>query len=399
MTRKSICIIAGSFPARSETFVREHVLGLALRGWQVHVIAGEIGVGINDNELCEIDAIGVKRHYIDFFSGTRFARLCQQFFQCVKNPTLLKYYKGKDVWSRAEMLWSAQVAKLICHLNPVVLHIHYGAYAGPLSYFKLPKKVITTWHGFDANIKPKRLGFNMYHTFFRKEGVHTVGSDFMVKRLQILGCSIDNISHIPMGVDLASFPFIDRRSQNSDILQIISVGRLSDEKGHQDLIQAIALLDLWEVPVNLRIIGDGPLKSGLLEKIEEANLTSRVSLLGAQTNEVVRSEFAKSDLFVLACRIGKDGAEETQGVAIIEAQATGLPIVVTDVGGVSESLQPGVTGELIKSRDVEGIANAIQVYAIDKNKRINHGQAGSRFVRENFSIENMLDKLEKIYLG
>ena len=81
MIKKTICIIAGSFPARSETFVREHVLGLAKRGWKVHVIAGDIGADISAVELREIDDAGVKRHYIEFSSGTRSSRLCQQIFQ------------------------------------------------------------------------------------------------------------------------------------------------------------------------------------------------------------------------------------------------------------------------------------------------------------------------------
>jgi colanic acid/amylovoran biosynthesis glycosyltransferase len=395
--KKRICIIAGSFPARSETFVREHVLGLARRGWKVHVIAGDIGAEINEEELCEIDAAGVQRHYIDFFSGTRWCKLYKQLAQCVKNPLLFKYYKGQEVWSRPEILWSAQVAKLINHLNPAVLHIHYGAIAGPLSFFKLPQKIITTWHGYDANIKPKLLGSNMYHSLFEKEGMHTVGSEFMVKRLEFLGCSVNNIKKIPMGIDVRSFPFVDRSSREINILQVVSVGRLDEMKGHRYLIQAIGLLRSWSVPINLRIIGEGPLRSKLEKQIKKENLESMVTLLGAQSSDDVYKELARADVFALAGVVAGNGRVETQGVVIIEAQATGLPVIVTDVGGVSESLQARETGQLVSSRDVEGFARAIQVYAIDKNKRIKHGQAGSQFVRERFLIEAMLDQFEEIY--
>jgi len=394
---KDITIVTGQFPARSETFVTQHIMGLARLGWNVNVIASRIGESIETFELDSIDALGVKRHYIEFISGSFFQKLFKLFLVLIKEPKLLNFIYKDRVWSRFEILWSAQVSELINAINPQITHIHYGSKAAPLSLFKINSKIFVTWHGYDANIKPKVYGEDMYYPLFKRGLIHTVGSNFMMNRLQELGCLKKDLRKVPMGVDIDLFQYVDRSMRNNKTLKIISTGRLDEMKGHKYLIDALSILKARDILVNLKIIGDGPLYLSLKNQIKEKNLSANINLLGSQNSKVIIQELAASDLFVLAGVIADSGRVETQGVAIIEAQASGLPVIVTDVGGVSESLLPSKTGQLVPSRDARAIADAITKYINHKDLLINHGRAGNNYVKKYFSIQKMLKTFEEMY--
>jgi colanic acid/amylovoran biosynthesis glycosyltransferase len=240
-------------------------------------------------------------------------------------------------------------------------------------------------------------GTGMYHELFLKSYLHTVGSQFMVDRLQTLGCPTELIHQIPMGIDLGKFTYVDRSVRASTVLQIVSVGRLDEVKGHRYLIAATAELIARGVPVHVRIIGEGSLRQKLEAQIVDCGLEGSIELLGAQDAEVVRQELAAADLFVLAGLKAVNGAEETQGIVLIEAQATGLPVVASKVGGVPDSLIDGDTGILCEPKNVGQLVQAVQRYAESKELRLAHGRAASAFVQRRFSLSKMLDSFEALY--
>lgn len=401
---KDIIVVTGQFPARSETFVTEHIIGLANRGWNVSVVAREIGKNISSNEINKIDSLNVQRIYIDFIRTSNAKRkilneIMKLILLFLRHPSLYNFFKKNKKWSRYEMLWSARAAKLINSKQPTIVHIHQGFLAAQLYNFNLNSKIITTWHGHDANVKPRVFGEDLYHSLFKKDAIHTVGSTFMFNRLINLGCPRAKIKNIPMGIDLNSFDYVDRSKKRIKNLDLISIGRLDEMKGHKYLINALSILKSRDILINLKIIGDGPLKKELKNQIKEKNLSVNINLLGSQNSEFIIKELAASDLFVLAGVVADSGRVETQGVAIIEAQASGLPVIVTDVGGVSESLLPSKTGQLVASRDATAIADAITNYINHKELLSKHGRAGHEFVKKNFSIQRMLQSFEEVYVN
>jgi len=394
---KNICIVSGVFPARSETFVVQHALGLAERRWSVTAVAKHSGKGMNQSEIESLSHAGIRSAYAGGFSSSRVKKLFQMVSQCIQHPREISYLRGNQYFSRPEMLCAAAQIRFIEQINPDIIHIHFGTVAGQFQAAGWSKPTIVTWHGYDANVSPKVRSDYMYQRLFEQNWWHTVGSDFMRQRLLDLGCPEERIVKIPMGVDLSRFSFVNRSKQRDQPLKIVSVGRLSEIKGHSTLIRAIASLRDTGIKTSLRIIGDGPLRQELEELIARNTLGAMVELMGPQPQNIVARELSSGDIFALTGVVGKDGAVETQGVAFIEAQGMGLPVIACDVGGVSESLMDGSTGRLLKSGDIDGIAHSISEYATNPDLRLRHGACGRRFVTQKFSIERMLNEFERLY--
>ena len=160
---KKICIITGQFPARPETFVVEHAVGLVRRGYDVAVISKQIGVGISRAELETLDACGVKRIYLKGYGMSRIWNGVQMFLRLLTRPHLLKSVKPCGPWTRRELFLADAYQEVVSRMNPDVLHVHYGSQAGALSRFGLMPHAIVTWHGYEANTLPARRGGDMEH--------------------------------------------------------------------------------------------------------------------------------------------------------------------------------------------------------------------------------------------
>jgi colanic acid/amylovoran biosynthesis glycosyltransferase len=172
---------------------------------------------------------------------------------------------------------------------------------------------------------------------------------------------------------------------------------LDEVKGHTFLIQAVSELCSEGIPVSLAIIGDGPLRGQLEEQISSSDGGRAIALLGAKKREDVREALLDSDVFALAGVVSQSGAAETQGLVLIEAQAVGLPVVCTRVGGVPDSINDGETGILCEPGNITAIKKAIRFFAEHPDERFRYGKAGRHFVEGKFSVERMLDAFEKLY--
>ncbi|MFC7338088.1 glycosyltransferase family 4 protein [Haloferula chungangensis] len=393
--RKHVCILAEKFPARSETFILEHAIGLARRGYEVTVVSGGPADGISDSEVKAVSSSGVRmvQHARMRTSGISWIR--QIAGVLLRYPVLWRGFRQKRPWNDHEGITASFKYDALRQLKPDVVHIHFGYHALSLHRLGARFPTVVTWHGLDANVFPRWYGEGMYEALFSGSGYHTVGSDFMAGRLRSLGARDSSVTKAAMGVDLTKFPMIDR--EPSATFRIVSVGRLDEMKGHKYLIDSVSQLMIEGLPVSLRIVGEGPMRKELERQIEESGQGRQIELLGARTSAEILDELRCADLFALTGVVAASGRVETQGVAFIEAQATGLPVVACDVGGVSESLIDGNTGILCKPGDVASIKGAIKFFWENPEERIAFGLRGRDFVKKRFSIEGMLDRFGHLY--
>lgn len=394
---KSIIIVAGVFPKRSETFISQHALGLVRRGWKVYVLSMRVGDGISGTELNELDRAGIRRIYTGFGATNIWKYRFHVLLYLLCNLNNFSHFCKRGRFRLTEIAIALKYAKKIYEINADIMHVHFGSIAAPLSQVGVNVRTVVTWHGIDANVIPKIRGSAYYNTLKRSNFLNSVGSDFMINRLKELGFQNESIKKIPMGVDTSKFYFVERNAEINVPFQIISVGRLDEMKGHAYLIEACHELSLQGYDISLKIIGDGCLHEELESQINRLDLADKVELLGGKTTEQVRTRLVKADLFALAGVSAKDGRVETQGVAIIEAQATGLPVVTCDVGGVSESMIDRETGILCESKNIEEIVSAIRLYINNLELRLMHGSSAREFVTGQFSIEKMIDRFEETY--
>jgi len=168
-----------------------------------------------------------------------------------------------------------------------------------------------------------------------------------------------------------------------------TVGRLDPVKDHLGLVRAFAALAPSHPDARLVIAGDGPCRDELATLVQSLGLRARVHLLGERRD--IPQVLAALDLFVLP------SIAEGMSNTILEAMATGLPVVATRVGGNPELVEDGVTGRLVPVRDHQALVTAIAAYLDDPLVRGLHGKASAERIRQHFSIEQMRRQYEELY--
>ena len=189
----------------------------------------------------------------------------------------------------------------------------------------------------------------------------------------------------PMGVDADSYvrstPYLPW--DGAGPLRLFTCGRLNPVKGHADLARAIAILRSHGVDARLRIAGEDDqggagYRTTLTAAIDEAGVRDSVELLGAISDVSVRQELERAHLFALASH------HEPLGVAIMEAMALRMPVVVTSAGGVPELVETGHDGLLVGPQRPEEMAAAILVLARDPARAVQLGENARRKIESAF---------------
>ncbi len=172
-----------------------------------------------------------------------------------------------------------------------------------------------------------------------------------------------------------------------------NVARLDKVKDQAGLLAAFKLLREADQGKNascrLIIAGDGPQRDELAQQIVQLGLSGSVRLLGDRGD--VAQVLAECDVFVLS------SIAEGMPITVLEAMATGLPVVATNVGGVASVVEAGVTGTLVPPGDPRALAAALGVYVADEKLRHRHGDAGRARVAEHFSLRTMVSAYVALY--
>jgi sugar transferase (PEP-CTERM/EpsH1 system associated) len=218
-----------------------------------------------------------------------------------------------------------------------------------------------------------------------------------------VGVPAECISQIYNGVDVTRFATVrdgGRRSllaaapfRCDDALVVGTVGRLQAVKDQALLVRAVARAVAQQPSTRARlrlvIVGDGPLRAELQQAIDMARLSDIAWLAGEQAD--VPAWLRALDLFVLPSR--SEGISNT----ILEAMASGLPVVATRVGGNAELVDAPATGTLVSAGDEGALADAILATLVDPARAHAQGGAGRRRIEQRFSLEAMVAAYESMY--
>jgi len=217
--------------------------------------------------------------------------------------------------------------------------------------------------------------------------------------LERVGIAPAKVQRICNGVDVRKFhPLAGRRAASEpgfpyEAVVVGSVTRFSDIKAPLNLVQAFidARQRLAPEGLDLRLMmaGDGPLLREANAKLQAAGLAHAAWLPGSR--EDVPSLLRQMDVFALSSL--REGISNT----VLEAMASGLPVVASATGGNLELVQPGVTGTLVDAGDTHALAQAIVAYAQDESLRRAHGLAGRERAEREYSIERMLSDYDNLY--
>jgi glycosyltransferase involved in cell wall biosynthesis len=196
-------------------------------------------------------------------------------------------------------------------------------------------------------------------------------------------------SVIPNGVDLSAEP--KTVAQRTDF-RWIAVGRLARVKDYPTLLRALAQLPSLGnmTPAQLEIVGSGPEEQTLRALAAELGITDRVRFAGFQSD--VRPFLANADAFVLS------SLWEGLPVSVLEAAASGLPVVATNGAGSREAMIPHRTGLLVPVGDATALAEAMrEVMALSHDQRSQMGARGRQFIEKYYALPNIVSRWEDLY--
>ena len=219
----------------------------------------------------------------------------------------------------------------------------------------------------------------------------------MGKILEHYDVDKDKIRVVPNGVDPEKFkPVPDRASMKRQFGLggepcVLFVGHLIPRKGLPFLVEAAKKIVKEHAQTKFLIVGEGPLKNQLQNKLASGNLLGNFRFLGKIKEDQLSALYNCADVFALP------SIQEGQGIVLLEAESSGVPVVAFDVGGVVEAVRNGETGYLAKLRDTEELADVIIRLLSDGALREKMGSEGRRFVMENFTWDLCTQRMLKVY--
>lgn len=211
-----------------------------------------------------------------------------------------------------------------------------------------------------------------------------------------IGLSENKLDIIPFGVDTSFYKPLDV-DKDEEIFQILSVGYLIERKGFMYLISSIKEVLKEHKNIRLRIVGSGPQEQQIKNHISKLNLENHVEIIGNISDEDLLNMYNSSDLFILPSIIDSQGNTEGLGVVLIEAMACGVPVIGSNIGGITDIIQDGENGLLTSQKDVIGISKSIIKLIEDPDLREKISYNGYKRVQENFTWEVIAKQYDHFY--
>jgi colanic acid/amylovoran biosynthesis glycosyltransferase len=359
-----ILVVAGRYPLGSETFVRRQCAGLLERGHRVEVLALAEGdgawtgrereAGLPERTRCahlERGALG--RAASVPAQAVRLAARSPRALLGALSPALGARAVSGQLLAIADALGAPRRFDAIhCQFGPAglvsLLARRAGLIDGPIT---------VAFYGYDVTRFPRTAGARAYDALFREAALLLPISDDLGARLVALGAPPAKVRTHRLGVDLALFEPADRSTRRAAPVAL-AVGRFVEKKGFETLLRAFARI-APQTDLALRLVGDGPLRPRLEALVAELGIAARVDFRGWRTSEEVAREMADSDFLVAPSVTAADGDMEGAPLVILEALATGLPVVGSRHGGIPETVDDGATGLIVPERDEAALADAL----------------------------------------
>ena len=327
--------------------------------------------------------------------------------------------KGADLWAAIQQasqvlpdLWSAletargedvrqvyQAVRLACQvrLNGIDhLHAHFATSATTVA--RLAASFANVPYTFTAHAKDifhESVQSEDLHRKFRDAAAIVTVSDYNVEFLrQAYGAVADRTQRIYNGLDLERFPYSDPTDRPP---RIVSVGRLIEKKGFSDLIEACAVLADRGCQFTCQIVGTGELESALRSQIASLGLESVVELMGPRPQNEMLTLVQGGAVFAAPCVVGEDGNRDGLPTVLLEAMALGTPCVSTDVTGIPEVLQDGITGLQVPQHDPCALADAIERLLTDRELRARLAVQARRQIEAKFNSQQNAAMLRQIF--
>lgn len=399
---KVVYITAHTPYGRGETFVLEEMLAMVELGVDLVIIPRNPPKEIfhkkvqrlldNTLWLPLLNTEIVLTFLKEFFLRPRIWQVVWSMLRHSRSPKIL-------IKNLAVLPKSVFVAKRLVREKVEHIHAHWGSTTSTMAWIVSELTGIPwsmTLHRWDIaennmlRLKVERAAF-----------VRCISQDGHREVLQIVGDGYsDKVKVLYMGVRMPDSSFLQPLSQRSHFV-VACPANLVPKKGHKFLIEACKLLREKGIHnFHCLIIGDGPLEAEIRQQIVELGLEAFVKLVGRLPHEELLEMYRKGevDTVVLPSIVTEDGEKEGIPVALMEAMAYGIPVISTETGGISELIGDDA-GIVVKEKDAQQLADALERLIRDSKLRMEIGEKGYQKVCEEFNLKKNTEALLKMMAG
>jgi glycosyltransferase involved in cell wall biosynthesis len=377
--KKTVLVYRNELLPLSEIFIKEQIL--ALQGWRAVLVGRRLMSQLPLDNL-DIRIVGPE------------------------HPT----FPSRLLWEANRMLRvvPTQIRRVLEAKGASLVHAHFGTDAldaWPLARaLKLP--MLVTLHGYDINIYREwweagnaGIGMRFYPRrllqLAKQPHVGFIAVSEAVRQRAIeFGIPDEKISVRYIGIDSTKFtagavPVAQRAPR------VLFVGRLVEKKGCRYLIEAMAEVQKSVTEARLIVIGDGPLRQDLEQLAQKRGV--QVDFRGALANIEVKRELNAARAFCLPSVTAGNGDAEGLPISILEAQASGVPVVTSARGGVGEAVRDGVTGFVFPEHDVSALVSKLTTILTHDAVADEMATTCARFIAKSFDIGLLTMQLERSY--
>jgi colanic acid/amylovoran biosynthesis glycosyltransferase len=368
------------FPAFTKTFCAREVAELYRQNLRVPVFSIRRP---NDDRPLNIPLDGVDVRYLLDSNSLRFkvlTRLAAKRFSHVWNPK-------QDPRDKHRFYEALHLGPLLEKEGITALHAHFAGMATRTAWwikrlFGIPYSF--TGHANDIFVEKPGQRLPLAKLIQDAEFVATE-TEFSTQYLRSkFPESAGKVHRVYNGISLDPFLPAD---PGAGSLEMIAIGRLIPKKGFEILVQACNMLVSRGLRLRCRIVGAGPEHVPLRQLIDQFRLEKFVELAGPKPQPEIVEMLAQSNLFVFPAVEDGTGDRDNLPTVIIEAMASGLPVVATGLGGIGEIVTHKTNGLIVPQKDPDALADAIAFLAEHAQLRRSYGQNGLAAVKEKFTVE------------
>jgi colanic acid/amylovoran biosynthesis glycosyltransferase len=400
--RMRVSYFTSSYPRATDTFIQREVLGL--RSESVEVFTSALRKPEGANNVSEL--IRSERENTTYFLPVKLFDLLRLNLQSlVKAPS--KYFQtlyfsfrtGRPgIKGKFYQLFYFQEALLLSRYlieNKIQhIHNHFGDSSGMVTMLASQLSGVgysITFHGPHIFFEPTLLALRekvKYAKFI------VCISNYCKSQIMLFSDSKDwhklHIVHCGVDIDTYSVAEPIAKILSSEAIKLLYVGRLAAEKGVPVLLNSLISLKSEGFDFHLTLLGDGPERMALEAKVKEQGLENNVHFGGFASQETVRKTLQNSDVFILP------SFAEGVPVSLMEAMACGVPVIGTNVGGVTELIEHGVSGLVVSPSDEVSLKHAILSYIENEQLRENVKRDARKVIETQFNLDVEVTKLGKL---
>jgi colanic acid/amylovoran biosynthesis glycosyltransferase len=403
-TNRKLAYLVSRFPKISETFILYEIIELRKLGFEIDIFPL-----VREREAVqhpEVASLTSRTHYHSVLSAPV---ILAQLFWITRRP--IRYFGAlwNVIWGNirspkflvrgiAAFLLAGLFAREIERSSTGHIHAHWATHPALAAYVvhrltDLPYSF--TAHAHDIYVeqamlreKIKDSDFVVTISEFNRRFLEGLYGQELAKKIDVIHCGIDLNVFRP-----------HENAQKANQFTLICVASLEEKKGHRYLIEACAQLVKKGVALTCLLVGDGDLRAELEAMIQQHDLSQHVKLLGRQPRHRVGELLAQSHALVLPSIVTSKGKMEGIPVALMEALAMQMPVIATNISGISELVEHNITGLLVPEKDASALADAIDTIRLNPGTAAALGKRGREKVIAEFDLHANTKALSQRFLA